>query len=481
MHTFARSLVASVFWLLLTSVTLADKPNFLFIFADDQCYQTINALGNHEIETPNLDRLARAGVTFDYAYNMGGWNGAICVASRTMLNTGRFIWPANEVHPRLMQEVSDGRFWSVLLQNAGYDTYFSGKWHVGGNKVCEAAFQTTRHIRPGMPNQTAAGYIRPVEGQPDTWSPYDKQFGGFWKGGKHWSEVLADDAVDYLQHAKGQDKPFFMYLAFNAPHDPRQSPKEYVDKYPLNAIAMPKNFLPIYPYANEMGCSPKLRDEKLAPFPRTEYAVKVHRQEYYAIITHMDDQIGRILEALEATGQRENTYIVFTADHGLSVGHHGLIGKQSMYDHSVRVPFIVCGPGLEGGSHVGASIYLQDVMPTTLELAEVKKPEHVQFHSLVPLLRGETKEHAYDAMYGAYTKLQRAVTFDGFKLIVYPEAKKIRLFDLKKDPLEQHDLADNPDYRDTKERLMKRLLRLQNEMQDPIQLESLLANTANSQ
>ena len=472
-----RQLMSLLVLLLISSLARADKPNFLFIFADDQCYQTIRELGNHEVETPNLDQLARSGVTFDSTYNMGGWNGAICVASRTMLNTGRFIWSANDVHPHLQNEVNEGRFWSMLLRRAGYQTYFSGKWHVGKDQVCQSAFDEARHIRPGMPNQTPAGYNRPVQGKPDAWSPYDTKFDGFWKGGKHWSEVLADDAVDYLNHAKGQDAPFFMYLAFNAPHDPRQAPKEYVDKYPLDNIAVPENFLPLYPFADPMGCSAKLRDEKLAPFPRTEYAVKVHRQEYYAIITHMDAQIGRILKALDATGKRDNTYIIFTADHGLSVGHHGLIGKQNMYDHSVRVPFMVCGPNLEAGRHVKASIYLQDVMPTTLELAEVEKPAHVQFHSLVPLMQGETDKHAYDAIYGAYTKLQRAVTYEGFKLIVYPKANRVRLFDLNADPLEQNDLADVPKYQATKKRLIKRLLKLQVDMHDPVNLESMLAGS----
>lgn len=461
---------------LFVSATRAEKPNFLFIFADDQCFQTIHELGNHEIETPHLDQLARSGVTFDHTYNMGGWNGAICVASRTMLNTGRFIWSAHDVHPQLESEVSEGRFWSKMLQAAGYETYFSGKWHVGKDKVCQAAFDHARHIRPGMPNQTPAGYNRPVQDKPDAWSPYDKKFDGFWKGGKHWSEVLADDAVDYLDNAAQQDKPFFMYLAFNAPHDPRQAPKSFVDKYPLDSIAVPKSFLPEYPYKDAMGCSARLRDEKLAPFPRTEYAVKVHRQEYYAIITHMDQQIGRILKALDETGKRENTYIIFTADHGLSVGHHGLIGKQSMYDHSVRVPFIVCGPTLEAGKHVDASIYLQDIVPTTLELADIPKPKHVQFNSLVPLLHGEADDHAYEAIYGAYTELQRAVTFEGFKLIVYPAAKRVRLFDLQHDPLEQHDLAEVAEHQETKRKLIKRLLKLQVAMHDPVHLESMFSD-----
>lgn len=469
--------VLSIFCILMSAALLrADQPNFLFIFADDQCYQTINALGNTEVETPNLDKLARTGVTFDRTYNMGGWNGAICVASRTMLNTGRFIWNANEVHPHLANEVAEDRFWAKMLRKAGYETYFSGKWHVGKDTVCKAAFDTARHIRPGMPNQTKAGYNRPLEGKPDPWSPFDKSFDGFWKGGKHWSEVLADDAVDYLDRSAQRDNPFFMYLAFNAPHDPRQAPKEYVDKYPLDKIAVPKNFLPEYPYKDDIGCSAKLRDEKLAPFPRTEHAIKVHRQEYYAIITHMDAQIGRILEALDKTGKRDNTYIIFTADHGLSVGHHGLVGKQNQYDHSIRVPFMICGPNLQAGKHIDASIYLQDVVPTTLELADIEKPEHVEFNSLVPLLRGQTEKHTYDAIYGAYMMVQRSITFEDFKLIVYPKANKVRLFDLKKDPLEQNDLADDADHQSKKQRLIERLLKLQTEMHDPLNLRPMLSS-----
>jgi len=233
------------------SAAAGEKPNIVFIFADDLCYQNVHALGCADIETPNLDRLVHQGLTFSHAYNQGSWTGAVCVASRTMLNTGRFLWRAQRIHATSEKERRDGRFWSEYMRNAGYDTYFTGKWHLKAN--AEKAFNHVTHVRPGMPNQTDAGYHRPVEGQPDKWHPWDRQFGGYWLGGKHWSEVLGDDAVAYLQQAGRTEQPFFMYLAFNAPHDPRQSPKAYVDKYPLERISIPITYQPLYPFREAMG------------------------------------------------------------------------------------------------------------------------------------------------------------------------------------------------------------------------------------
>ncbi|MEM9660231.1 MAG: sulfatase-like hydrolase/transferase, partial [Planctomycetota bacterium] len=359
--------------------------------------------------------------------------------------------------------------WSQLLRGAGYETYMTGKWHVGGLDT-EKIFDHVVHVRPGMPNQTDAGYRRPVEGKPDAWSPYDRQFDGFWKGGKHWSEVLADDATEYLQHAAQQDKPFFMYLAFNAPHDPRQSPKEFVDQYPLENVKTPKNFLAEYPYKADIGCYP-LRDENLAPWPRTEYAVRVHRQEYFAIISHMDQQIGRILAALDASGKRDDTYIFFSADHGLACGRHGLLGKQNMYEHSMRPPLVVVGPKIPQGEKREAPVYLQDIVPTTLELAGVDKPEQMEFQSLAPRIADPNAASAYDAIYGCYlAKLQRMIRVGDWKLIVYPEAKVVRLFNLEDDPLEMNDLAGESGQAGRIQRLFRRLLELQRQMDDTLDL-----------
>ncbi|MEX0937246.1 MAG: sulfatase-like hydrolase/transferase [Pirellulales bacterium] len=460
---------ALVVWLAActSAASAAERPNILFIFADDQAYDTIGALGNREIETPHLDELCRRGTVFTHAYNQGGWHGAVCVASRTMLLTGRFLWNARQDRDRLESYYqASGLLWPQLLASGGYDTYFSGKWHVQAD--AQKAFQTARHVRGGMPKQTDEGYNRPLPDQPDPWKPWDKSRGGFWEGGRHWSAVLADDAVDYLNQASESERPFFMYLAFNAPHDPRQSPREFVQKYPLERISLPVPFYANYPY--EIG-SNRNRDERLGPFPRTEHAVKVHRQEYYAIISHMDAQIGRILDALAETGQSDNTYIVFTADHGLACGHHGLLGKQNMFDHSVRVPMILVGPAMPGGERIDAPVYLQDVMPTTLELAGVDVPDHVQFRSVLPLVRGE-RSGSYDAIYGAFMETQRMVTLGDYKLIVYPKIDVRLLFNLRDDPLETTNLADDPAHRGKVHELLARLQQLQTDTGDSLALEA---------
>jgi arylsulfatase A-like enzyme len=221
-----------------------------------------------------------------------------------------------------------------------------------------------------------------------------------------------------------------------------------------------------------MKAGRKLRDERLAPFPRTPYAVKVNRQEYYAIITHMDAQVGRILDAIEATGKADNTYIFFTADHGLACGHHGLMGKQNLYDDSTRVPLMVTGPGVAKGKKIDTPVYLQDIMATSLDLAGVEKPDHVEFKSLMPLIRGEDVV-PYDAIYGAYLDSQRSVTMDGYKLILYPAVPVARLYNLVDDPKEMNDLASKPESKPIMKKLFARLLKLQVEVGDEVDLKSV--------
>ena len=372
------------------------------------------------------------------------------------------------------------------MSRLGYETYFTGKWHVSvdANKL----FDHVVHIRPGMPNDsrsdktTNVGYNRPVEGQKDDWDPTDPKFGGFWEGGKHWSEVLADDAVGYLQ-AEGKKraqqanaKPFFMYLAFNAPHDPRQSPQEFLDRYPLEKVKLPVPFQAKYPFVTS-GLNANLRDEALAVYPRTEYAVRVHRREYYSLITHMDAQIGRILSELDKQGLRENTWIIFTADHGLACGHHGLLGKQNMYDHSVRTPFIIVGPEAKPGATIDRPIFLQDLMATSLELAGDKTREGIEFQSLLPNLRGDIQPA--QPVYTAYLETQRAIRHDGWKLILYPKLKVKRLYHYATDPNETRDLAGQSSQKERMKSLFRLLQKEQRRFDDSVDLTNPFPELAN--
>lgn len=440
------------------------KTNIILILTDDQCFETIAALGNSEVRTPNLDKLAHSGVSFTNAYNMGGWHGAICIASRTMMNTGRFLWRALEREDHLKDESQARRFLAQYLHDAGYETYLSGKWHV---KIApEQVFDHVAHVRPGMPKDTPSSYQR--SDSKSDWQPWDRSLGGFWEGGKHWSEVLADDADHFLESASQSDKPFFMYLAFNAPHDPRQSPREFVDLYPREKIRIPANFMPEYPFMDAMGADRDLRDEKLAPWPRTHEAVQLHRQEYFAAITHLDQQIGRILQQLERVGKTEQTLIVMTADHGLACGQHGLLGKQNMFEHSLKAPLIVAGPGIPANKRIATPVYIQDFFPTALEVAQVDKPEQVEFKSLLPLIRGE-RQQQYPTIYAAYREdRQRMVRRDKWKLIYYPTASKYLMFDLDKDPHEINDLSDDPKSESIKKQLFDDLKSLMKSMDDPL-------------
>ncbi|WP_139955958.1 sulfatase-like hydrolase/transferase [Flavicella sediminum] len=475
----------------------AQKPNVVFIFTDDQTYSSIHALGNNEIITPNMDKLVQGGATFTHAYNMGSWSGAVCAASRAMLNSGRFVWRANKFRKNWYKNDSLNQTWSKLMEAQGYDTYMTGKWHVDAK--AHKVFQNTTNVRGGMPKDAwdhhamvekfkknpeykksgseaimPVGYNRPKDKNDKDWTPTDTKFGGFWEGGQHWSEALKDDAINFIQTAKEKENPFFMYLAFNAPHDPRQAPQEYQDMYSLENISVPKSYVPENPYRHGIANSNDLRDEALAPFPRTEFAVKTHIKEYYASITHVDAQIGLIVEALEKSGKLDNTYIIFTADHGLAMGRHGFLGKQNLFDHSIRPPMVILGPDVLKNKRINADVYLQDAMATSLEIAGATKPSYIDFNSFLDLAKGTTQKSHYDEIYGAYLGVQRMIRKDGFKLLIFPEIKEVLLFDLNKDPEEMNDLAKKPEYQEKTKTLFKDLLQLQKEMDDPLDISEII-------
>lgn len=477
------------------------KPNILLIVTDDQTFESIGSLNNPEIHTPNLDRLAKKGTVFTHAYNQGSWSAAVSVASRSMLITGQSVfncsrndaylddWAKTEVH----SDPTEVPLIGEVFQQNGYETVEIGKWHNSDYSLLKS-FEQARGIGEGM-YETSDDYgsneMAYQRFDKSTWNPADTKYHGHWtpkvrnmivneKGeriltppfiaGQHTSELFADLTIDYLMSRNNRaDKPFFAFVAFNAPHDPRQSPQEFIDMYPVENMLVPGNFLSEHPF--DQG-DKRIRDEMLAPFPRTEQAVRTHRQEYYAIISHCDREIGRILDALEASGSNRNTYVVFTSDHGLTLGMHGLMGKQNLYEHTVRVPFIVVGPGIKGGEKIDEMIYMQSIYPTVCELAGIAVPSTVDYESVLPIIRKQSKGEEY--VFGAYKNFQRMVRSDRYKLIVYPQVHRTQLFDMQNDPYETTDLQADPDYKKIKQELLKELFVLQKQYNDTLNLHSFM-------
>ncbi len=464
------------------------RPDILFIFVDDMTFDGLNALGDRQIISPNFDKLVKSGVRFVNNYNMGGWNGAISQASRTQLMTGMGIWNAYSEQERdQFQSLVDQRtLWPLVMADAGYKTYHTGKWHMshvtpykifdkaegvsGGMMKDHYVFKQPTN---GVPN-TYLGYERPLSRDDDSWQPWDTSNGGFWKeDGTHWSVMQADFLINYMRENKNSSDPLFMTIAFNAPHDPRQSPKEFVDMYDVDKIKVPESFQPEHPNMELMGCGKTLRDEELAPWPRTEYAIQKHRQEYYALITHLDTQIGRIMEELERSGRAENTLIVFTADNGLALGKHGLLGKQNMYEHSLKVPLVFAGLGLPKNEERTQLTYMQDLVPTVMEIVGIEKPKNMDFVSELNVLKDGKQPSNHEAIYGGYLDVQRMVRNERYKLFLIPKAKTAHLYDVVKDPNEMKDLYGDPKYADVVKELAQQYIKASKQAGDIYDIPAL--------
>jgi arylsulfatase A-like enzyme len=464
------------------------RPNILFILVDDQspfdlkCYNPQSSL-----DTPSIDRLAAEGMVFEGAYHMGSYVGAVCAPSRHMIMSGRSLWHLPTA-PQAMQnglcpQDLEQQTIPAVFNRAGYATMRTCKL---GNSY-EAANQQfqVRH------DATKRG------GTPESGSPWH---------GERVIEYLAD-------RQSSQDKrPFLVYFGFSHPHDERDGTPELLAKYgavnhtdpnslpPANPRRpkLPPNYLPKHPFHHG---HPELRDEVAVSGVwerRDEQTIRNEWGRQFACSENIDIQIGRVLAKLEAIGELENTYIIYTADHGMAIGRHGLQGKQNLYEHTWRVPFIVKGPGIQSGTRVEGNIYLMDVLATLCDLAGIQAPatnEGVSFH---PVLTGQ-KQTIRDVLYGVYnggTKPgMRSVKHGQWKLIKYDvldgEVRKTQLFHLKDNPDElliehrdpsvqaltgfqpsahQVNLADDPKYADKLTEMEALLLKEMRRLDDPWRL-----------
>ncbi|MEI7731846.1 MAG: sulfatase-like hydrolase/transferase [Verrucomicrobiota bacterium] len=410
------------------------KPNILFFFTDDQRADTIAALGNPIIKTPNLDRLTREGLAFTRAYMQGGFNGATCVPSRAMLLSGRSLFHVDE---KLLKSET----WPAAFGRAGYTTFMSGKWHNGVPSLAKS-FQIGRSVFSGGMTDPLKAKLSQLENGKLT-PPQVAT--------RHACQVFADEAIRFLKEHKGG--PFLCYVPFDGPHDPHVVPEDFPVRYDPDKITLPPNVMPQHPFNNgEMA----IRDEKLLPWPRPPGEVRAMIADYYRYVSYLDMLIGQVLETLKTSPFADNTIIVFSSDSGVARGSHGLIGKQNLYEHSLRVPLIMVGPGIPAGKRTDAMCYLLDVFPTLGALAGVPAPEGSEGIDLGAVLRDPEKPSRAQLVF-AYQKVQRSIRDDRWKLIRYPQINQTQLFDLQNDPLETKDLAATPDNATTVQALMKRL------------------------
>lgn len=412
--------------------------NVLIIYSDDQSYNTVHAWGNQEIKTPNLDRLVGQGLSFRQAHVMGGHQGAVCIPSRAMMLTGRYInrLPQDgSVLPDSLVSLPE------VLRQRGYTTFHTGKWH--SDKLSHDRFFNAGDniFFGGMHFEKDGGQFHPHVYHYNGKGVYPPNEG--WKSDTFSTTLYADAAVKFLESSQAKAKPFLCYVAFTSPHDPRTPPPAFAQYHDPQKISLPPNFLPQHPFDNG---DLRVRDEMLLPHPRTPGAVKEQIALYYDMVSEMDAQVGRILDVLERTGLKENTLVVFAGDNGLAVGQHGLLGKQSLYEHSIRVPMIYSGPGVPVNKQTNAFVYLSDITPTVLNWLDLPVPSTVEARSLLPLLKNQNatiRENIYN-VYGHWSRSIKSA--DGYKLIVYNVngVPTTQLFNLEDDPWETQNMANDP-------------------------------------
>ncbi len=493
----------------------ATRPNILFILTDDQSPYSVGAYGNQVCQTPNIDALAARGMRIDQAYHMGANLGAVCTPSRHMIMSGRTLWhlptakvtrqrvldrlagkplekinkkaPAHTLNPNVPKDLAENTIGAVF-NRAGFDTMRTCK---NGNSY-PAANQQFTTVKDATNRKT----------------------------GSEGSAWHADQVLDFLNIRAEKEtaaKPFMIYFGFSHPHDPRYGQEDLLEKYgAVNELgehanlhfkspALPINYLTEHPFPHG---HPRLRDEIAVQGvmeKRDEITVRNEKGREYACIENVDNQIGRVISRLKEMGELDNTIVIFTSDHGMSVGRHGLMGKQNLYEHTWRVPYIVAGPGIKQG-HAPGNIYLLDTLATICDLAGIEAPETNEGTSFKPVLTGE-KDTVREVLYGCYcggTKPgMRSVRKGDWKLIKYEtldgKVKETQLFNLADNPhelLEEHhapaiqkatgnaptaaqiDLAESPEHKEKLAEMEALLLSEMERLHDPYRFDEGYSSTS---
>ncbi len=423
-----------------------ERPNILFLFDDQHRYDYLGAAGASFLNTPNLDRLASEGVLFTQCAT----NSPLCAPSRMALATGLQAVRAGVLANDFGKAPHGLPLFYQRMRDHGYRTACVGKLHLGGTGApgpngdppgafslgfthpceCEGKMAAGYHSEPFGPY---THYLYEKGLLKDFHEDYQRRVEAGWAH-SNWDSVLPAEAFEdaFIGRRAAQwiedgpeDHPWFMFVNFVGPHSPFDPPKEYADRY--REAEMP-DVIP----AEFEGKPEWIRQRNIG---LTREAVTEAQRQYCGAIELIDDQVGAILDALERRGQRENTTIIFSSDHGEMLGDFGLYAKFVAYEASLRVPLIVSGPGIRPGLRSDALIELIDINPTICKLAGLPMQENIDALSFVPLLRGDATEH----------RTETASVIENFRCIRTREHKLImnyndrfELYDLVNDPQERH-------------------------------------------
>ncbi len=481
-----RELLAGSAALASTAVTAApagERPNILHIMTDQQQWATI--LGRSECHTPNLDRLARQGMTFERSYTPS----AVCCPARAMMLSGAYHWHNgvfNQVHspPSVHRDMyPDVVLYSQRLRDAGYRLGYTGKWHAsflrtpldfGFHEVaalngCDPELLkkldlNPDHVeRPGPLHTTPHRMMQWPGSEP--FVMWGSRQGPVESTTEH---HLAECAIRMMNRFVKGSQPWHLEVQFVTPHDPYLPLQQYLDHYDPRSIALPASFQETF--AGKPGLH---RRESETWGAITPDDVRQSRAHYYAYTEQVDAQIGRILDALDATGQADRTLVTFTADHGDTVGAHRMWIKGWIpYEECYRVPLILRWPGrIPAGQVSDRLVQTHDLAHTYVEAAGARPMPFPDGRALQPLFteprRSDWPDHILCAYYGGeYLYTQRIAVTERFKY-VFNGFDFDEMYDLREDPAELHNVVDAPAYQRQTADMRARLYELMAQFHDP--------------
>ena len=455
------------------------RPNILFIMSDDHASHAISSYGSRINQTPNLDRIAEGGMILQNCFCVN----SICTPSRANILTGKHSH-LNGV--KTLSDPLDGRIPNVakMLQADGYQTAMVGKWHLGHGGNADPTGFDYWNVLPGQ-----GLYHDPVMLEPDG----EKTHKGYT------TDIITDFSLEWLQN-RDKERPFFMMCHHKAPHRPWDSDEKHAHMFEDEEVPMPDNFFDDYANRSNAARDAKMRVfghmserdlkiDTLGPPPEglseealANWQYQRYIKEYLRCVASIDDNVGRMLDYLDAEGIADDTIVIYTSDQGFFLGDHGWYDKRFMYEESLRMPFLVRYPReIQPGSSCDAMALNIDFAETWLDYAGLSIPEDMQGTSLRPLFNDDTPDDWRTSMYYRYwmhlthhyVPAHYGIRTDRYKLIYYygealgttgsidePKAPEWELFDLEKDPNEMCSVYDDPAYADIVTELTAELYRL---------------------